>query len=133
MAQDLISDMLTILRNAIMVKKKTVIECPYSKNNYLISQILLEEGFINGTAAPTKNHFSKVLLIGLKFDPKTKKSPLHSLKRISKPSLRWYSSNPIPQALGGLGIFIVSTNLGIMTDKEARAKKLGGEILLEVW
>ena len=132
MAQDLISDMLTILRNALVIKIP-VVTCPYSKNNYLISKILLEKGFILGLAAPNENHFSKKIIIGLKYHPKTQNSPLHSLKRISKPSLRWYSSNPIPQSLGGLGIFIVSTNLGIMTDKEARAKKLGGEILLEVW
>uniref|UniRef100_UPI0030017C4F ribosomal protein S8 n=1 Tax=Cephaleuros diffusus TaxID=1519597 RepID=UPI0030017C4F len=60
---------------------------------------------------------------------------IHAIKRVSKPSLRWYLQNPIPQSLGGLGIFIVSTSFGIVTDfiKEAREKKLGGEILLEIW
>nr|YP_010260935.1 ribosomal protein S8 [Cephaleuros virescens]YP_010261050.1 ribosomal protein S8 [Cephaleuros parasiticus]UIB38689.1 ribosomal protein S8 [Cephaleuros virescens]UIB38991.1 ribosomal protein S8 [Cephaleuros parasiticus] len=58
---------------------------------------------------------------------------IHAIKRVSKSSLRWYSQNPIPSPLGGLGIFIVSTSYGIMTDKEARKKKLGGEILLEIW
>lgn len=76
---------------------------------------------------------SKLIVIALKYIGREKKPIIHSLKRISKPSLRWYSADPIPQSLGGLGIFMVSTSLGIMTDKEARTKKLGGEILLEVW
>ena len=75
----------------------------------------------------------KLIVIALKYIGREKKPIIHSLKRISKPSLRWYSANPVPQSLGGLGVFIVSTSLGIMTDKEARTKKLGGEILLEVW
>ena len=78
-------------------------------------------------------NLSKLIVIALKYIGREKKPIIHSLKRISKPSLRWYSPNPIPQSLGGLGIFIVSTSLGIMTDKEARTKKLGGEILLEIW
>ena len=80
-----------------------------------------------------ESNVSKLIVIALKYIGREKKPIIHSLKRISKPSLRWYSANPIPQSLGGLGIFIVSTSLGIMTDKEARTKKLGGEILLEVW
>ena len=76
---------------------------------------------------------SKLIVVALKYIGREKKPIIHSLKRISKPSLRWYSADPIPQSLGGLGIFMVSTSLGIMTDKEARTKKLGGEILLEVW
>ena len=80
-----------------------------------------------------ESNMSKLIVIALKYIGREKKPIIHSLKRISKPSLRWYSANPIPQSLGGLGIFIVSTSLGVMTDKEARTKKLGGEILLEVW
>ena len=80
-----------------------------------------------------ESNVSKLIVIALKYIGREKKPIIHFLKRISKPSLRWYSSNPIPKSLGGLGIFIVSTSLGVMTDKEARTKKLGGEILLEVW
>ena len=80
-----------------------------------------------------ESNVSKLIVIALKYIGREKKPIIHFLKRISKPSLRWYSSNPIPKSLGGLGIFIVSTSLGVMTDKEARNKKLGGEILLEVW
>ena len=75
----------------------------------------------------------KVIILALKYVGREKKPMIHAIKRVSKPSLRWYSQSPIPQSLGGLGIFIVSTSFGIITDKEAREKKLGGEILLEIW
>lgn len=75
----------------------------------------------------------KVIILALKYVGREKKPIIHAIKRISKPSLRWYAQSPIPQSLGGLGIFIVSTSFGIITDKEARDKKLGGEILLEIW
>nr|UIB38874.1 ribosomal protein S8 [Trentepohlia sp. YN1317] len=75
----------------------------------------------------------KVIILALKYIGREKKPMIHAIKRVSKPSLRWYSQSPIPQSLGGLGIFIVSTSFGIITDKEARDKKLGGEILLEIW
>ena len=75
----------------------------------------------------------KVIILALKYVGREKKAMIHAIKRVSKPSLKWYSQNPIPQSLGGLGIFVVSTSFGIITDKEAREKKLGGEILLEIW
>nr|YP_010261179.1 ribosomal protein S8 [Cephaleuros karstenii]UIB39120.1 ribosomal protein S8 [Cephaleuros karstenii] len=75
----------------------------------------------------------KVIILALKYVGREKKTMIHAIKRVSKPSLRLYSQNPIPPSLGGLGIFIVSTSYGIITDKEAREKKLGGEILLEIW
>ncbi len=75
----------------------------------------------------------KVIILALKYVGREKKPMIHAIKRISKPSLRWYSQNPIPQSLAGLGVFIVSTSFGIITDKEARDKKVGGEILLEIW
>ena len=77
-------------------------------------------------------NFSKIILLALNLNAKEKAS-IHGIRRISKPSLRCYSSNPIPRSFGGLGVFIVSTNCGIMTDNEAREKKLGGEIMLEIW
>lgn len=167
MTIDSISNLLTILRNAVTIKK-SLVSLPYTKTNYQIVKILENQGFIhcatftnqknlnsdlfqspaksNGSSqSTTKNHVSTVnqnlqehvtsqlIIIALKYIGREKKPIIHSLKRISKPSLRWYSANPIPQSLGGLGIFIVSTSGGIMTDKEARTKKLGGEILLEVW
>ena len=75
----------------------------------------------------------KVIILALKYVGREKKPMIHAIKRVSKPSLRWYSQSPIPQSLSGLGVFIVSTSFGIITDKEARDKKVGGEILLEIW
>nr|YP_010260961.1 ribosomal protein S8 [Trentepohlia sp. BN17]UIB38715.1 ribosomal protein S8 [Trentepohlia sp. BN17] len=86
----------------------------------------------NYTMKPSKES-QKVIILALKYVGREKKPMIHAIKRISKPSLRWYSQSPIPQSLGGLGIFIVSTSFGIVTDKEARDKKIGGEILLEIW
>ena len=91
------------------------------------------------SSAPLSSEFrsnginQKVIILALKYVGREKKPMIHVIKRISKPSLRWYSQNPIPQSLAGLGIFIVSTSFGIITDKEARDRKIGGEILLEIW
>ncbi len=152
MTADSISDMATTIRNAITIKK-SLVSLPYTKNNEIIAKILEKEGFIHCVTSTNKNNlrenmqvinsnknekknntnFSKLIVLALKYIGREKKPILHTLKRVSKPSLRWYSPNPIPQSLGGLGIFIVSTSSGIVTDKEAREKKLGGEILLEIW
>nr|YP_009667491.1 ribosomal protein S8 [Trentepohlia odorata]QCW57794.1 ribosomal protein S8 [Trentepohlia odorata] len=77
-------------------------------------------------------NYSKIILLAFNLNTKEKAS-IHGIRRVSKSSLRCYSSNPIPRSFGGLGIFIVSTNCGIMTDNEAREKNLGGEIMLEIW
>nr|UIB38843.1 ribosomal protein S8 [Trentepohlia sp. YN1242] len=177
MIVDSISDMATIIRNAIAIKN-SLVTLPYTKNNEIIAKILAKEGFIHCVVRVGKFHTStnktylkknekipasqnnatlnhekttnlnakeqktseknrlndqKVIILALKYVGREKKPLIHAIKRVSKPSLRWYSQNPIPQSLGGLGIFIVSTSSGIITDKEAREKKIGGEILLEIW
>lgn len=154
MTVDSISDMATRIRNAITIKK-SLVTLPYTKNNEIIAKILEKEGFIHCVTNVNKNdlqnlrseqnntresskklnnaNLSKIIILALKYIGREKKPIIHALKRISKPSLRWYSPNPIPQSLGGLGIFIVSTSAGLLTDKEAREKNLGGEIWLEVW
>jgi small subunit ribosomal protein S8 len=133
---DSISDMLTRIRNACLAKKSTVL-IPYTKLNNETAYILEKEGFIQG--------FQKVLdsndiLIRLRYRSKqvylgkTKESCITNLKRISKPGLRIYANHKeIPRILGGTGIVIVSTPNGIMIDREARLKAIGGELICSVW
>ena len=115
---DPIADMLTRIRNANAQRKATV-DVPYSKEKNAISEILVEEGFIE--AANT-----------LKYDGKTK--VIQGLKKISKPGLRIYANvEELPRVLNGLGIAIISTSKGIMTDKKARTQNVGGEVIAYVW
>ena len=117
---DIIADMLTRIRNAINAKHSTV-EIPTSKVKLAIAQILKDEGV------------SKVIEITLKQDSKGK-YVITGLKRISKPGLRIYASvDKLPRVINGLGIAIISTSKGIMTDKQARAQSVGGEVLAYVW
>ncbi len=136
MVNDTISDMLTRIRNATLVKKPTVF-VPFTKMNQKISQILEKEGFIQSFFLDDE---SKMLLLKLKyrskqtFFGKTKESCITNLKRMSKPGLRTYtSSQDIPRVLGGAGIYILSTSIGILTDREARSLSVGGEILCSIW
>jgi small subunit ribosomal protein S8 len=136
MVNDTISDMLTRLRNAALVKKATVL-IPFTKMNQKIAQILEKEGFIQSFFLDDQ---SKMLLLKLKYRSKatlvgkTKESCITNLKRISKPGLRIYtSSQDIPRVLGGAGIYILSTSVGILTDREARSLAVGGEILCSIW
>nr|YP_009105270.1 ribosomal protein S8 [Pedinomonas tuberculata]AIT93941.1 ribosomal protein S8 [Pedinomonas tuberculata] len=129
MLNDTISDLLTRVRNAILVKSQNVL---VQKTNTAkeICQILLREGFIESFADSTTG----LIEIRLKYLGRERKSCITNLKRISKPGLRVYSnSKDIPQILGGLGIVILSTSNGLMTDKEAKAKKVGGELLCSIW
>ncbi len=128
---DLISDMLTRMRNALAMKY-TSVEVIGSKMTKEIATILTNEGYIEGFEA-VKDGAAEKLLINLKYGAK-KERVITGLKRISKPGLRVYvKANEVPKVLNGLGIAIVSTSKGVMTDKEARKENLGGEILAYIW
>ena len=124
---DPIADMLTRMRNALQAKHKSV-SIPTSKTKLAIAEVLLKEGFI----ASYKNE-GEGINANIVIDFKNEKV-LNGLRRISKPGLRIYAScNDLPQVINGLGIAIVSTSKGIMTDREARTLNLGGEVLAFVW
>ena len=128
---DPIADMLTRIRNAGSSKQKTV-DIPASNVKRAIASILFKEGYIKAYE-DINNENQGVLRISLKYDEKGTKA-ISGLKRISKPGLRVYASKEeLPQVLNGLGIALVSTSKGIMTDKEARKENLGGEVLAYVW
>ena len=128
---DPIADMLTRIRNAINVKHESV-SIPASNEKRAIAKILLEEGYIRGYEE-TEDEGKKNIFITLKYD-ETGDSIIQGLKRISKPGLRIYAQkDKLPKVLSGLGIAIVSTNKGIVTDKVARKLGVGGEVLAYVW
>ena len=130
MVTDPIADMLTRIRNANAMRYKEV-EIPSSKVKVEIAKILKDEGFINDYKIK-KNNVQDVIVMNLKYENKTR--VITGLKRISKPGLRVYAKvNEIPRVLNGLGIVILSTSQGLMTDKEARAKQVGGEVLAYIW
>ena len=138
MVNDTISDMLTRIRNACLMKKPTV-AIPLTKMNQKIAQILEKEGFIQSFQISEMDSFT-YLVLKLKYRSKQtyagkQKEPcITNLKRISKPGLRIYSNHKeIPRILGGAGIVILSTPQGILTDREARALNLGGELLCSIW
>ena len=131
MVNDTVADMLTRIRNANAMKYKTV-EIPGTKMTKGIADILTKEGFINGYDT-NKLAVGEMLVLNLKYS-KSKERVINGLKRISKPGLRVYAkADEMPRVLNGLGIAIVSTSDGLMTDKEARAKKIGGEVLAYIW
>lgn len=128
---DPIADMLTRIRNAIMVNKETV-EVPSSRLKKAIANILLEEGYVSDVKLASGEH-GENLVITLKYAGK-RRSVINGLTRISKPGLRTYSDvENMPKVLDGLGIAILSTNKGIMTDRKAKAANVGGEVLCYVW
>ena len=128
---DPIADMLTRIRNANQMRYKEV-EVPASKMKLEIARILKEEGFINDYKVK-KNEVQSILVLYLKYSDK-KERVITGLKRISKPGLRVYAkAEELPRVLNGLGIAIVSTSKGVMTDKQARRESLGGEVLAFVW
>jgi small subunit ribosomal protein S8 len=129
---DPIADFLTRIRNAIKARHR-VVEIPASNIKKAITKVLYDKGFIQSykfeDVAP-----QGVIKIALKYNPQTKQSAIVELKRVSKPGLRKYSaSNEIPRVLNGLGVAIVSTSKGVMTDKEARTLNVGGEVLCYVY
>ncbi|MFA6666889.1 MAG: 30S ribosomal protein S8 [Bacilli bacterium] len=130
MVNDPIADMLTRIRNAYMAQHDTV-SIPLSSIKKGIAEILTKEGYI--LSYEVIEGAKPSIVVTLKYNEK-KKSVISGLKRISKPGLRVYASvDEIPRVLNGLGIAIVSTNLGLMTDKQARSQKVGGEVLAFVW
>ncbi len=127
---DPIADMLTRVRNALGAKHETV-QIPASKEKVEIARILKDEGFIVGYSV--SDDLKKVLTIELKYGPNNQKV-ISGLKRISKPGLRVYAEvDRIPRVLNGLGIAILSTSSGVMTDKDARKKHVGGEVVAYIW
>ena len=128
---DPIADMLTRIRNANQMRYLEV-EVPASNIKTEIARILKEEGFISDYKIK-KNDVQDVIVLNLKYG-QHKERVITGLKRISKPGLRVYAkTNDIPKVLNGLGIAIVSTSKGLMTDKEARKEQLGGEVLAYIW
>ena len=128
---DPIADMLTRIRNANQMRYKEV-EVPTSTIKEQIARILKEEGFISGNKIK-KNNIQNIIVLDLKYGD-NKERVITVLKRISKPGLRVYAkANELPKVLNGLGIAIVSTSKGIMTDKKAREASLGGEVLAYIW
>jgi small subunit ribosomal protein S8 len=129
---DTISDMLTRIRNACAVRHPTT-EVPTTKMTRSIASVLKEEGFIEGFEEVGEG-VTRHLVIALKYKDKNRQPIINTLHRVSKPGLRVYSTcKDLPRVLGGIGIAIVSTSKGIMTDREARRQKLGGEILCYIW
>ena len=130
---DPIADMLTRIRNANMAKHDTV-DVPSSKMKLAIANILLEEGYIRKLDVIDDENGFKSLHITLKYGADRNDKVITGLKRISKPGLRVYAgTDELPKVLGGLGIAIISTNQGVVTDKKARQLQVGGEVLAFVW
>jgi len=129
---DPIADMLTRIRNANTAKHDTV-DVPASKMKIAIANILVDEGYIAKYDLVEDGNF-KTIRIALKYGKDKNEKIISGLKRISKPGLRVYANKEeLPKVLGGLGIAIISTNKGVITDKEARAQGVGGEVLAFIW
>ena len=131
LVNDPIADMLTRIRNALVAKHDSIL-VPASNEKKALAKILLDEGFIKSVDY-VEEGVQGAIKIGLKYDA-NRKSVITGLKRISKTGLRVYAkSEELPKVLGGLGIAIISTSKGVMTDKEARKNAVGGEVLCYVW
>ncbi len=129
---DPIADMLTRIRNANTAKHDTV-DIPSSKMKVAIADILVKEGYIEKYTLVEDGSF-KTIRVTLKYGADKNEKIITGLKRISKPGLRVYANaEELPKVLGGLGIAIISTNQGVLTDKEARKRNVGGEVLAFVW
>ena len=129
---DPIADMLTRIRNAVQAEHETV-DIPASKMKVEIARILKQEGYINGYSVEGETAKEKTIKIELKYGP-DKEKVITGLKRISKPGLRVYAKGDnVPRVLNGLGIAIISTSKGLMTDRDARKQNLGGEVVAYVW
>ena len=132
MTNDPIADMLTRIRNANTAKHDTV-DVPASKIKLAIADILVEEGYIAKYDIVEDGNF-KTIRITLKYGADKNEKIISGIKRISKPGLRVYANREeLPKVLGGLGVAIISTNHGVVTDKEARRLQVGGEVLAFVW
>lgn len=129
---DTIADMLTRIRNACLARHETT-QVPATRTTRSLAQVLKNEGFI-ADYEETGEGIKKLLIISLKYKGKNRQPIITALKRISRPGLRVYKNRKeLPRVLGGIGIAIISTSAGIMTDREARRQGLGGEVLCYVW
>lgn len=132
MINDIISDTLTRIRNANLAKHQ-VVQIPATKMTRNIIKVLKEEGFIYQSEEVIEN-LKNYIVISLKYKGKNKQPIITELKRISKPGLRVYANHKeLPKVLGGIGIAIISTSKGLMTDKHARKYGLGGEVICYIW
>jgi small subunit ribosomal protein S8 len=132
MGNDTLANMITCIRNANLRKTKTV-EISATNTNRSIAKILLEEGFIE-ELRERQEETKRLLVLTLKYQGRKRKPYITAVKQISKPGLRVYSNHKdIPRVLGGMGIVILSTSQGIIIDREARNKQIGGEILCYIW
>ncbi|MCU0516193.1 MAG: 30S ribosomal protein S8 [Oscillatoria sp. Prado101] len=131
-ANDTIADMLTRIRNSSMARHETT-SVPATKMTRSIAKVLKDEGFI-ADCSEVGEGVKVQLVLSLKYKGKNRKPIITALKRVSRPGLRVYSNRKeLPRVLGGIGIAIISTSSGIMTDREARRAGLGGEVLCYVW
>lgn len=131
-ANDTIGDMLTRIRNANMVRHQTV-NVPSTRMTRSIALVLKEEGFIVDFE-DTGEGVKRTLVLTLKYRGKNRQPIINTLKRVSRPGLRVYANRrELPRVLGGIGIAIISTSSGIMTDRDARRTGIGGEVLCYVW
>jgi small subunit ribosomal protein S8 len=131
-ANDTIADMLTRIRNANMARHQTT-KIPATRMTRSIARVLQEEGFI-AEFEEVQEEAKQNLVVSLKYKGKNRQPLITALKRVSRPGLRVYSNRKeLPRVLGGIGIAIISTSQGIMTDREARHQGLGGEVLCYVW
>jgi small subunit ribosomal protein S8 len=129
---DTISDMLTRLRNASLAKHQTT-NIPATRMTRSIAKVLLEEGFIAESEEEGEG-INKVLKVTLKYKGKTRIPLFNKIKRVSRPGLRVYANTKeLPRVMGGIGIAIISTSSGVMTDRDARKAGVGGEVLCYVW
>nr|SCW23032.1 Ribosomal protein S8 [Nemalion sp. H.1444] len=132
MVNDTIADMLTRIRNASLARHQLV-QVPATKMTRNIIKVIKEEGFIDYYEEVSEN-LQSFLLVSLKYNGKKRESVITSLKRVSKPGLRVYVNHKeIPRVLGGMGVAVISTSRGVMTDRKARHNGLGGEILCYIW
>jgi small subunit ribosomal protein S8 len=133
MLTDPIADMLTRIRNANVAMHDEV-RMPSSKQKLALAKILEQEGYISGfSTSPSTKGPGEVLTVSMKYTPDRART-ISGLRRVSKPGLRVYSSaTSVPRVLGGLGVAVLSTSQGLMTDREARRRKVGGEVLCYVW
>jgi small subunit ribosomal protein S8 len=132
MNTDPIADMLTRIRNATAIAASHV-DVPSSKFKRALAELLVREGYLKSVDAATDERGHPVLRIGLKYGPR-RQSVIHKLTRISKPGRRAYAkAAAVPVVRGGLGIAVISTQQGLMVDRDARRKNVGGEVICEVW
>jgi small subunit ribosomal protein S8 len=130
---DPIADMLTRIRNANVVLHDEV-RMPSSKQKVALAKILLREGYITGfSTAPNADRPGETLTVSMKYSAERERT-ISGLRRVSKPGLRVYAkADRVPRVLGGLGVAVLSTSHGLMTDREARTQRVGGEVLCFVW